>query len=112
MDGVYRKHLQDSLYLRNFVLNDKSEEFYKDYQINRNLSYIKNQKDYFILLFPYDSDNLTSQATSVLGTKKHTKFPNATTIDWKAMCRACLVASKKTRFHTHFEAFFNKYLNF
>lgn len=119
-DNVYREHLQKSLYFKHLIPYDNDEEdtkqkrqqFYSHYQINRNLSYIRNETDYCILLFPFDSDNLTKQTTAVLGAKESTKYPNATTVDWKAICTKCIAATEGTRFNKHYLAFFEKYLAF
>ena len=46
------------------LANDK-DKFYSNYQLYRNVSYIKGDKDYVVFLYPYDNDNLVKEMNEV-----------------------------------------------
>ncbi len=115
---VYTQHLKGSIYFRHLVEdgNDdleeqKQREFYSNYQINRNLSYIKTNKDYCIFIFPFDSDNLKKQADEVLGSPS-SRYLNAAAVDWKQICSVCRAVTENTTLQQHFKNFNDKYLIF
>ena len=58
-DEFYCSWLQDSLYLKKFASN--TAEFYKYYQIYRNISYVRSKCDYVVFLYPSGNTTLSRQ---------------------------------------------------
>lgn len=101
---VYENHLKDSYYLADC----NKEQFYDNYQIHRNVSYIKSEKDFVIFLYPEESENLTKEMTCLYENycKSH-RFvcPHF----WEDMLFNALLHSKDTTFYKHFLEFRAKY---
>jgi hypothetical protein len=98
-------------YLQNSLMDIKSkEEFFRNYQINRNLSYIKkNSNDYVVFILPFDSEDLLSEVKNVVS--KNISLKNQVKIvDWEELCKIALLESTNTIFHQHFNLFKDKYI--
>lgn len=100
----YEKYLQDSL----MDIKGKND-FFKNYQINRNLSYIKSDNDYVIFILPFDSEDLLSELKNIVS--KNISLKNQVKIvDWSELCKIALAESRDTIFHQHFNLFKDKYI--
>lgn len=96
--------------LKGSLMNSISgEEFFKNYQINRNLSYIKNQNDYVVFIVPFDSEDLHKKLIDVVNKNTNIKS-NIMIIDWKELCEVALEKSKDTMLHQHYRLFRDKYI--
>ncbi|WP_066894844.1 PGN_0703 family putative restriction endonuclease [Clostridium nigeriense] len=103
-NDYYEKCIQDSL----MDIKGK-EEFFRDYQINRNISYIKDKNDYVIFILPFDSEDLLNEVKNIV--RKNISLENQVKIvDWKELCKIALRESKNTIFHQHFNLFKDKYI--
>lgn len=100
-NNFYKLQTEASKYLNMISKND----FYKNYQINRNIAYIKDDRDYVCFIYPFDNDNLSNEMTSV-------NFNNVFKIDWKDICNTAINIFKDTDYYNHFIEFKNKYLNY
>lgn len=97
-------------YLENSLMNIKSkEEFFRNYQINRNLSHIKSKSDYVVFILPFDSEDLLAEVKNVVS--KNISLKNQVKIvDWRELCNIALRESKNTILHQHFILFRDKYI--
>lgn len=85
------------------------DKFYKNYQINRNLSYIKNSNDYVVFIYSLISKDLNKELTDVL--KKNTSInKQVKAVDWNHICNIALNKSTDIIFHQHFKLFKDKYI--
>lgn len=104
-DNVYSKHLQQSLYLKDIPKDD----FYRHYQIMRNISYIQTEKDYTVLLFPNENYNLVKQLTKAIGLEDRQRMKNVIILDWSRLISSALELSENTGLFEHYNLFKNKY---
>jgi len=111
-EKVYRDHLKESLYLKEIG----EKEFYKNYQINRNISYIKNKNEYVIFLIPFENETLLKQANAILYASNESKiYKNVFLVDWRDIYNRLLNILKNTSSEDvkkHYDEFFKKYLSF
>ncbi len=99
--NFYARQLEKSLYLKNI----SQEDFYNDYQINRNIAYIQNEKDYVIFLYPFDHQNLHSELATF-------DYKNVLKINWHEITNNALALTMGTDLHNHFIKFKEKYLDY
>ena len=52
----YKKQIEKSIFAKQLGLK---ETFFANYQINRNLAYVKGENDYVIFLYPHENESLT-----------------------------------------------------
>lgn len=98
-------------YLETSLMETKDkEEFFKDYQINRNLSYIKSSNDYVVFIFPFDSENLYKEVDIALN-KNNSIKSQVKILDWKDLCSTSLNLTRNTTLHQHYVLFENKYID-
>ena len=103
-DDYYKIYLQDLL-----MDIKEEEEFFRDYQINRNLSYIKNSSDFVVFILPFDSEDLLAKVKSAVS--KNISLKNQVKIvDWKELCNIALRECENTIFYQHFNLFKQKYI--
>lgn len=100
---VYMKQLGESMHLKELV-NDK-DKFYSSYQLYRNISYIKGDKDYVVFLYPYDNDNLAQEMNEVKDLK------NVYSLDWKELSTKALDHTKNTHKYRVYKEFYDKYMD-
>lgn len=104
----FSKYFINELHTSKIGLVDKYD-FYKDYQINRNLTYIKTENDYVIFILPFDSEDLLKEVTCVIN-----RYPNISNqvklIDWTTLCEIALLESMDSILHQHFKLFKEKYI--
>ena len=97
------KQLDESMHLKELV-NDK-DKFYSNYQLYRNVSYIKGDKDYVVFLYPYDNENLVQEMNEVKDLK------NVYSLDWKELSTKALEHTKNTHKYRVYKEFYNKYMD-
>ena len=103
----YSDQVKNSIHLKDI----SSEDFYKNYQINRNLAYIKNDLDYVVFIYPFD--NTALYASNYQGKKLHqVEIKNFFQIDWHELCDMTLEITKGTNFYRHYLEFKEKYLSY
>ena len=100
---VYIKQLGESMHLKELV-NDK-DKFYSNYQLYRNVSYIKEDKDYVVFLYPYENDNLAKEMNEVKDLK------NVYSLNWKEISTKALEHTKDTHKYRVYKEFYNKYMD-
>ncbi len=106
-DKIYSEHIKKSL-----LLKDMDEDtFYANYQIWRNVSYIRDTSDYVFFLFPFENKKACSDINKTINCDD--KFScNVKSIDWKNIAETALNLSVGTEYHNHFKEFYTKYLAF
>ncbi|HHX66568.1 MAG: hypothetical protein WAO56_01685 [Miniphocaeibacter sp.] len=97
----YKDLLKDSLYLKDL----EKEDFYKDYQIYRNVALIKNKKDYVIFLYPFDNEKIKNKLNNF-------KFAQVKEVDWNSVTYDVLKLLKNTELEEYYKEFSMKYLNY
>lgn len=103
----YCSQVRNSVHLKNM----SSEDFYKNYQINRNLAYIKNDLDYVVFIYPFDNTSLYN--SKYQGKKlNEVKIKNFFQIDWHELCDMTLDITNGTEFYSHYLEFKEKYLSY
>ncbi|WP_313019270.1 PGN_0703 family putative restriction endonuclease [Acetoanaerobium noterae] len=103
----YSYQVKNSMHLKDI----SSEDFYKNYQINRNLAYIKNDLDYVIFIYPFDNTALYD--SNYQGKKLHqVEIKNFFQIDWHELCDMTQSITKGTKFYNHYLEFDEKYLSY
>jgi len=103
--NIYSSKIKSSLYLKGFSEND----FYKNYQIWRNISYIVNNSDYVVFLFPFSNKVLTKEVNNTIGFPKSKRYPNVSAQDWSSFVKTALNLTKNTKYYFHFHLFYEKY---
>lgn len=103
-NNYYAKELKNSV-----IGLISKDDFFKDYQINRNLAYIRNTNDYVVFILPFDSEDLLNEVTAVKN--KYKNISNQVKIvDWTSLCNIALLESKNSILHQHFKLFKEKYI--
>lgn len=106
-DTIYKKHLEDS-----FLINEMPRRiFYENYQIWRNVSYIKKEKDYVVFLFPFENQNALKEIQNTVKTNGKV-FKNVNAIDWDWLTDIALELSNGMNYYQHFVDFKEKYLSY
>lgn len=105
-NNIYISHLSKSVFLKQI---DESE-FYDNYQIWRNISYIQNISDFVIFLFPFENESVFNEITNIMSNNKYNR--NVKILDWKYLVDTALQVSKGTNYYNGFKIFKNKYLDF
>lgn len=100
-EKFYKKQLSTSIYLK----NNSQPDFYNSYQINRNIAYVQEEKDYVCFVYPFENDNLYKELESI-------EFRNIIKIDWDDFCNTALIVTEGTNYHDHYIAFREKYLDY
>lgn len=102
-DSVYSHQVKNSLYLSKI----SSKEFYKHYQIYRNISYVYAETDYSLFLYPKISRNLQREAVSTIGIPISI-YPNVVALDWNDFYNSALrhtsenLKNNISEFHTKY----------
>lgn len=102
-DNKYSNFIANSLYLKNLT----KEEFFYDYQINRNIGMINSLKDYAVFILPYDNESLIKEITKF-------NYNNVKTVDWNYLAYYVynLVVGKNRELENHYREFILKYLEY
>lgn len=101
---IYSKHLEKSYYLKDC----QQDIFYKDYQINRNISYLQSEKDFLVFLFPKENSNLVKEINNRQGDFSFCNrliFPYF----WGDIIDNALTYTKDTKYFKHYLQFVTKY---
>lgn len=104
-EEVYRDWLKESLYLKGM----DQDTFYKDYQINRNISYIKDENSYVVLLYPFENDKCHKECSALLNNKSNA-YDNVKNVDWKEAYRYIYDEINDDSLESYYNEFQNKYL--
>ncbi|WP_373483956.1 hypothetical protein [Acetobacterium sp.] len=111
-DDKWEKHYDQqtnkSLYLKGI----SKEDFYKNYQIWRNVSYIVNDSDYVVFLFSYLNNSHVQEIQKTVGFSKKQKYANVSSLCWYSFIRTALALTKDSKYYFHFHLFKEKYLKF
>jgi len=75
-EKVYKPKFPETLNFKNEKIS--CENFLKDYQINRNVFYVKNKNDFSIFLIPQDNKKTCEQLDDIIG-----KFENVYKLYWE-----------------------------
>jgi hypothetical protein len=100
-DNFYKEQLSCSMHLKNI----SQAEFYSNYQINRNIAYVKSENDYVCFLYPFDNCNLHKEVELI-------NYRNVFKINWDDLCSKALNVTKGTKYEAHYTAFKEKYLDY
>lgn len=104
---VYNDHTQKSLLTKDM----EKKMFYENYQIWRNVSYIRKDTDFVVFLFPFESSKSLMEIQNAAQTYGKSN-PNINAIDWTWFVDIALTLSQNTEYHDHFTIFKEKYLSF
>lgn len=105
---IYDQQTNKSLYLKGIGKDD----FYTNYQIWRNVSYIENDSDYVVFLFSYLNDSHVQEIQKTVGLPKKQKYANVSSLCWYSFIRTALELTKNSKYYFHFYLFKEKYLKF
>lgn len=98
----YKNQTDKSLHLKGIT----PSEFYGNYQINRNIAYIVNEKDYVCFVYPFDNNSLQQKMNEI-------SFANVLKIDWHALCETAINATiVGSDYQKHYIEFKEKYLDY
>lgn len=103
---IYSAHNKNSLYLQNI----KQDDFYRDYQIWRNISYVRNENNYAVFVIPHQNENLITELSRTVGFHGEKKFNNVKIVYWSDLTSSALELSRNTKYHQHFKLFNDKYM--
>jgi hypothetical protein len=102
-NSFYKDQLSKSMHFKEM----SQSEFYKDYQINRNIAYVKNDKDYVCFIYPFDNVSLHEDKRL-----ESIDLENVYKIDWNDLCQTALDMTVGTIYNDHYVAFREKYLEY
>lgn len=100
-NGFYEKQLKDSMYLKDM----SDADFYKNYQINRNIAYVKSDKDFVCFVYPFENISLYKRLETI-------NLKNVFKIDWCDICQTALQVTEGTIYYDHYILFKEKYLDY
>ena len=104
---VYKGIFEKSKYLKNLG----SDNFFDNYQIYRNISYIKNDNDYVVFLYPYEDVKLDNQIKNVI--KRHKCEDNVFAIDWGEIYKILFdIIKNDENYRKYYLEFEGKYLKY
>lgn len=106
-ENVYKNHIRSSLLLKEITPSD----FYANYQIWRNVSYIKKESDYVVFLFPFENEKAFKEIQNTVETGGKI-YNNVNAIDWTWITDIAIELSRGTDYYEHFNRFKEKYLAF
>lgn len=122
-NGVYYKMFKESLYYKNLKINKieniEKEKFYfnefvKHYQLYRNVLRIKNENEYVIFLYPFESDVFNNEVNefSTYAVTEGIVLKNVRCIDWHDICNKvkCLYKDDES-IVKYYNSFSKKYLD-
>lgn len=98
---VYAPMIAESLYLKDI---DK-DSFLKNYQINRNVAYIKNENDFCVFLYPFENGSLEEEMKNIC-------YKNIRKVDWDDAVQTVLELTEGSGLFGYYEEFRKKYLSF
>lgn len=99
-ENIYKEQLANSLYLKDLT----KENLYNNYQIYKNISYIKSEKDYVIFLYPIENEDLVNEMNNI------SKFSNYFSLDWTVLVCKTLQKTKNTKYYRIYKEFADKYI--
>lgn len=100
-EKYYKEFLQKSRYLKDL----KKDDFYKDYQLYRDIGLIQGDKDYVIFLYPFDNERIEKKLEDF-------KYENVIEKDWNTITYTILKMVKDTELDEYYREFSRKYLNY
>lgn len=92
----YKDQTDKSKYFKDILQKD----FYKNYQINRNIAYItaeNAEREFVCFVYPYDNGNLHKEAAAV-----QTGYSNVEMINWDDFCETALNICQGTEYYEHY----------
>ena len=123
-NDVYYKMFKESLYYKNLKINKieniKEENFYfnefiKYYQLYRNILRIKNENEYVVFLYPFESDVFNNEINELLtyAVNKGIILKNVRCIDWHDIYSKvkCLYKDDQA-IVKYYDSFSRKYLDY
>lgn len=106
-ESIYKNHVKNSLLLKEI----SQENFYANYQIWRNVSYIKKESDYVVFLFPFENQKALNEIQNTVETNGKL-YSNVNAIDWHWIVDIAMELSVGTAYYEHFNRFKERYLAF
>lgn len=99
--NTYADFIAKSLYLSDI----EKDDFYKEYQMNRNIGLIREENDYVVFIYPFENDSLKE----VL---ENNSMQNVKKVDWNELTYFILKLVKDTELEDYYREFSRKYLNY
>ena len=100
-DEKYSKFLSESLYLKDLT----KDEFFKNYELNRNIGLIRNKNDYVIFVYPSENESLKNIISEI-------ELENVKEVDWNEITYSVLQLLKGSSLEDYYREFSRKYLNY
>lgn len=113
--NVYIQHLEKSKLLKEFANqvvnceNYKKIDFYKDYQICRNISYIRKDNDYVVFLTSEKNLKTENELNDFMN--KHKDFENVFYFKWEKLLEKSLNCTKDIKIINNLSLFKTKYID-
>ena len=95
----YKDFAKNSLYLKDI---DK-EEFFRNFQINKNIGLIKDKNDYVVFIYPFDNEKIAEKLENYV-------FENVLKIDWDTITYDTLKNISEYELEEYYKEFSMKYL--
>ncbi len=105
--NVYENHISKSLLIKDI----SSSNFYANYQIWRNISYIRNKDNFVVFLFPFENIKALKEIQSTVANLCNIT-ENIKIINWDIITEIAIELSRDTVYYEHFNLFKDKYLAF
>ncbi|MDR0854018.1 MAG: hypothetical protein LBN34_06585 [Clostridiales Family XIII bacterium] len=104
---IYASKLKSSCYLGKLT----ESEFFDNYQIYRNISYIQGPKQYCVFLFPFANTSLDNQINKIVGINT---WSNVKCIDWKDIYNllTAIIKNGDPTTKSYYTEFYDKYLKY
>ncbi len=104
---VYKDLFKTTKYLKDLTM----DEFFNNYQIYRNISYVKDDNQYSIFLYPKADEKLNKQIEDVI--EKHKCQSNVYAIDWKYIYEKLFnIIKDNEEYKKYYLEFKDKYLEY
>jgi len=107
-DSIYQHHILGSP-----IEGISMTDFCKNYQIWRNVAYVKSSKDYVVFVVPQENEDLSTEIDETVEAYRKSnpvEFSNINRIDWTKLLDSALNITQGTVYHKHFADFRYKYL--
>ncbi|WP_100065506.1 PGN_0703 family putative restriction endonuclease [Miniphocaeibacter massiliensis] len=97
----YSELLSESLYLKDI----KKDEFYKNYELNRNIGLVRSDNEYSVFIYPYENESLRNIVEDI-------DMKNIKGIDWNSIVYYVLKLVNDSELEDYYREFSRKYLNY